>query len=218
MMMEKFEDLVTKIDSELLIIRKEIKEMRDSRRDNHTLDDYLMDDMPMCEPHEANYVQRYHGGYHDHEPINSYSYPNHNSHPSRYFEFTKTSTGEMMREWTASQTKENEHMNNQVDETQPVPTMPNLNQIKANLPTVSPFPKDCTVHIPYMNAKTFADVVLLNHVGEKEFKSIVGNGIRVLTKKKIKKNDMGLLKEPAIEWNMERKIDEWEKSQNLSSK
>ncbi|GJS55035.1 reverse transcriptase domain-containing protein [Tanacetum coccineum] len=49
---KKFEDLVTKIDSELLIIRKEIKEMRDSRRDNHTLDDYLMDDMPMCEPHE----------------------------------------------------------------------------------------------------------------------------------------------------------------------
>ncbi|GKE13633.1 hypothetical protein Tco_1417184 [Tanacetum coccineum] len=96
--------------------------------------------------------------------------------------------------------------------------MPNPNPIEANSPTVSPFPKDCTVHIPYTNVKTFADVVLLNHVGEKEFKSIVGDGIRVLTKKKIKKNDMGLSKEPAMKWNMERKIDEWEKSQNLSSK
>ncbi|GJY10874.1 hypothetical protein Tco_0379059 [Tanacetum coccineum] len=71
MLMEKFEDLVTKIDSEFLIIRKELKEMQDGRRDNHALDDYLKNDTPMCEPNEANYVQRYHGGYHDHEPINS---------------------------------------------------------------------------------------------------------------------------------------------------
>ncbi|GKC88618.1 hypothetical protein Tco_1149267 [Tanacetum coccineum] len=111
-------------------------------------------------------------------------------HPSRYFEFTETSTEEMMREWMASQTKANERMKNQ----------------------------DCTVHIPYTDVKMFSAVVLLNHVGEKEFKLIVGDGIGVLTKKKIKKNDMGLSKEPAIEWNMERKIDEWEKSQNLSSK
>ncbi|GJS66241.1 reverse transcriptase domain-containing protein [Tanacetum coccineum] len=35
MLMDKFEDLVTKIDSEFLIIRKELKEIRDGRRDNH---------------------------------------------------------------------------------------------------------------------------------------------------------------------------------------
>ncbi|GJY63635.1 hypothetical protein Tco_0465095 [Tanacetum coccineum] len=37
---------------------------------------------------------------------------------------------------------------------------------------------NCTVHIPYMNAKTFADDVLLNNVGDKELKSIdsVGTG------------------------------------------
>ncbi|GKB76118.1 reverse transcriptase domain-containing protein [Tanacetum coccineum] len=99
-LVDKFEALATKIDSEFLIIRKELKEMRDDRRDNHALDDYLMDDTLMCEPNEANYVQRYHRGYHDHEPINSYSYPNHNlnhlypyprnqmPHPSRYFQFT----------------------------------------------------------------------------------------------------------------------------------
>nr|GEX24069.1 hypothetical protein [Tanacetum cinerariifolium] len=97
---------------------------------------------------------------------------------------------------------------NEVDETQSVPTMPNPNPIEANSPTISHFPKGCTVHIPYTDAKMFADVVLLNHVGEKEFKLIVGDGIGVLTKKKIKKNDMGLSKKPAIEWNMERKIDE----------
>ncbi|GKA40746.1 reverse transcriptase domain-containing protein [Tanacetum coccineum] len=82
MLMEKFEDLVTKINFEFLIIRKELNEMRDGRRDNHASQIYMKDDTPMCEHHEANYVQRYHGGYHDHEPINSYSYPNHNSHTS----------------------------------------------------------------------------------------------------------------------------------------
>ncbi|GJT34609.1 hypothetical protein Tco_0925028 [Tanacetum coccineum] len=35
------------------------------------------------------------------------------------------------------------------------------------------------LHIPYTDAKTFADVVLLNHVGKKEFKLIVGDGIGV---------------------------------------
>ncbi|GJY36578.1 reverse transcriptase domain-containing protein [Tanacetum coccineum] len=182
MLKEKFKDLIIKIDFELLILRKELKEMQDGHRmqdghkDNHASQIYMKDDTPKCESHEANYVQRYHRGYHDHEPINLYSYPNHNpnSHypyprnqmprPSRYFEFTETSTEEMMREWMASQTEANERMKNQ------------------------------------------------------EFKSIVGDGIGVLTKKKIKKNDMGLSKDQVMEWNMKWKIDEWAKSQNLSSK
>ncbi|GKA73562.1 hypothetical protein Tco_0779864 [Tanacetum coccineum] len=234
MLMEKFEDLVTKIDSEFLIIRKELKEMRDGRRDNHASQIYMKDDTPMCEPHEANYVQRYHGGYHDHEPINSYSYPNHNSHPSRYFKFTETSTEEMMREWMASQTKANERMKNHVvelenqinqglrnhqviiqnlerqfecllptetlplvtntkprheivynipsirnnndkrdvkfikeEETEPNPTMPNPNLIMSNSPTVSPFLKDCTMHIPYTQEKVFEHSDISNHVGDK---------------------------------------------------
>ncbi|GJX63830.1 reverse transcriptase domain-containing protein [Tanacetum coccineum] len=64
-LMEKFEALATKIDSEFLKIRKELKEMRDCRRDNHASQIYMKDDTPMCEPHEANYVQGYHGGYHN---------------------------------------------------------------------------------------------------------------------------------------------------------
>ncbi|GKE62655.1 hypothetical protein Tco_1513022 [Tanacetum coccineum] len=63
--MEKFEALATKNDSEFLIIRKELKEMRDGRRENHASQIYMKDDTLICEPHEANYVQRYHGGYHD---------------------------------------------------------------------------------------------------------------------------------------------------------
>ncbi|GJR36256.1 hypothetical protein Tco_1211940 [Tanacetum coccineum] len=90
----------------------------------------------------------------------------------------------MMKEWMARQMEANERIKNQGDvkfieeyEIEPIPTMPNLNLIHSNSPTVSPFFKDCTVHIPYTNAKTFADDILPNHVGDKELKSIDGVGI-----------------------------------------
>ncbi|GJX73423.1 hypothetical protein Tco_0312018 [Tanacetum coccineum] len=49
-LVDKFEALATKINYEFLIIKKELKEMQDGRRDNHALDDYMKDDTPMCEP------------------------------------------------------------------------------------------------------------------------------------------------------------------------
>ncbi|GJY27136.1 hypothetical protein Tco_0401862 [Tanacetum coccineum] len=55
-LMDKFKTLATKFDSEILIIKKELKEMRDGHRDNHGSDIYMKDDMPMCEPHESNSV------------------------------------------------------------------------------------------------------------------------------------------------------------------
>ncbi|GKB90364.1 hypothetical protein Tco_0962636 [Tanacetum coccineum] len=45
-------------------------------------------------------------------------------------------------------------------------TMPNPNLINSYSLTVSPFLKDYAVHIPYMSAKTFANDVLSNHVGD----------------------------------------------------
>ncbi|GJR72719.1 hypothetical protein Tco_0085084 [Tanacetum coccineum] len=90
------------------------------------------------------------------------------------------------------------------DETQPIPTMPNPKPINSNSPTVSPFRKDCTVHISLTNVKTFADNVLPNHVGDEEFKSIDGVGTGRMTKKE--KNDMGLPKEPNKEWKLNEKV------------
>ncbi|GJW09602.1 hypothetical protein Tco_1575429 [Tanacetum coccineum] len=198
-LMEKFEALATKIDCEFLIIRKELKEMRDDRRDNHASQIYMKVDTPMCEPLEANYVQGYHGGYHDRKPIDSYSYPNPNSnyspqnkmpHTSRYFKLPKTLTKEMMREMMTRKMEANERMEDQgdvkfieEDEIKHIPTISNLNLINSNSPTLSSFLKDCTMHIPYTNAKTFADDSLPNHVGDKELSLIDGVGTRKMTKK-----------------------------------
>ncbi|GJR22715.1 reverse transcriptase domain-containing protein [Tanacetum coccineum] len=146
-LLDKLNALATRINSEFLIIKKELKEMRDGRSDNQASQIYMKDDMPMCEPHEANYE----------------------------------------------------------DETEPIPTKPKPNIIKSNSPTASPFLKDCTVHIPYTNAKMFADDVLLNHVGDKKLKSMDGIGTRRLTKIKIKKDEMGIPKEHNKEWKLNEK-------------
>ncbi|GJZ05688.1 hypothetical protein Tco_0539481 [Tanacetum coccineum] len=67
----------------------------------------------------------------------------------------------------------------EVDETQPVPTMPNPDPIMSNSPTVSPFLKDCIVHIPYTQEKVFEHDEISNHVGDKELISFVGIGNEV---------------------------------------
>nr|GEY65077.1 integrase, catalytic region, zinc finger, CCHC-type, peptidase aspartic, catalytic [Tanacetum cinerariifolium] len=108
-------------------------------------------------------------------------------HPSQYFKTPETSTEEMMREWMAMQMEVNKRMKNQEDEIKPIPTMPKPNPINSHSSRVSPFLKDSTVHIPYMDAKTFADDVLLNHVGDEELKRFNGVGTGRMTKKE--KND-----------------------------
>nr|GEU64992.1 hypothetical protein [Tanacetum cinerariifolium] len=91
------------------------------------------------------------------------------------------------------------------DEIKPIPTISNPNLINSNSLTVSPFFKDCTMHISYTNAKTFSDDVLLNHVGGKELNLIDGVGNGVLTKNEIKKDEMGMPKEPNKEWKLNDK-------------
>ncbi|GJZ91409.1 hypothetical protein Tco_0663336, partial [Tanacetum coccineum] len=65
---------------------------------------------------------------------------------------------------------------------------------------------DCTVHIPYTNAKTFANVVLLNHVGREDLNLIDGVGTERMTKKEIKKDDNDVSKEPNKEWKQNEKV------------
>nr|GEX36165.1 hypothetical protein [Tanacetum cinerariifolium] len=83
--------------------------------------------------------------------------------------------------------------------------MPNPKPIKYNSPTVSPFLKDFPMHIPYTNAKTFADDVLLNQVSDKELNLIDGVRTGRMIKNEIKKDDMDMLKEPNKEWKLNEK-------------
>nr|GEW35591.1 hypothetical protein [Tanacetum cinerariifolium] len=80
------------------------------------------------------------------------------------------------------------------DEIKPIPTTPNPNPIMSSSPTIPPFLKDSTMHILYMNVKMFADDVFLNHIVDKEIKSI--DGIRTGRMTKKEKDDVGMPKEP----------------------
>nr|GEX95072.1 hypothetical protein [Tanacetum cinerariifolium] len=207
---------------------------REIRNDEgkHTSDYYLKDDTPMCEPHEVNYVQGYHEGYHDRNSKPPYSNPNCNYPRYRsqnrmpdpsYFKIPKTVMEEMMREWLARKTEENERMKNQVvefeckikqglrnrqaiiknlkkqfeylEKIQPTKSLSRTTNTKPRHEFVNKPPsiqndndRDCTGHISYMNAKTFADDVSPNHVGDKDLKSIHGVRIRTMTKKEKNEN------------------------------
>ncbi|GJU22187.1 hypothetical protein Tco_1155529 [Tanacetum coccineum] len=186
-LMDKFKALAIKIDSEFVKIRKELKKMRDGRRDNDASEIYMSDDTPMCEPMEANY-------YLEKEIQRSKSLPRTTNTKSRHEFFYKPPS-------IRNENDKGDVEFIEEDETKPIPTMPNMNPIKSNSPTVSPFHKDCTMHIPYTKAKTFADDVLLNHVGNEELKSIDGVGTGRITKK----NDDGVSKEPNKEWKLDEK-------------
>ncbi|GJZ10505.1 reverse transcriptase domain-containing protein [Tanacetum coccineum] len=194
-LMDKFETLATKIDSKFLIVRKELKEMRDSRSDdegNHASRIYMRDDTSMCEPQEANYTEanermkdqvvelknRINQGLRNHQAIIQIL--------ERQFQYLEkipqtkslphTTNTKQRHEFVDKQPSiRNENDKGDVefikeDEIKPILTVPNPKPINSNSPTVSPFLKDCIVHIPYMNAKTFTDDVLPNHVGEKDAK------------------------------------------------
>nr|GEV85739.1 hypothetical protein [Tanacetum cinerariifolium] len=119
----------------------------------------------------------------------------------------ETSMEEMMREWLGR----NENNKGDVkfvedDKIKPILTKPKPNPIMSNSPTISPFLKDCVMHIPYINAKTFADDVLLNHVGDKELKSYDDVGTRRTTKKEVKKDNKVVPKELNKEWKQNEKV------------
>ncbi|GJU18009.1 reverse transcriptase domain-containing protein [Tanacetum coccineum] len=179
---EKFKALATKIDSEFLIIRKELKETREGLSNHQAIIQNLERQFEYLEkirptkslPRITNTKSR-------HESV--YKPPSiQNENDKGDVEFIKE------------------------DKIKPIPTIPNPNPINSNSPTVSPFLKDCTVHILYTNAKTFADVVLPNHVGDEELNEIDGVGIGGYKEKEIKNDEKGMSKEPNKEWKLNEKV------------
>ncbi|GJZ45724.1 hypothetical protein Tco_0593320 [Tanacetum coccineum] len=162
-LMEKFEALATKIDSDFLKIRKELKEIL---RNRHAIIENL--------ERQFKYLEK---------TQQTKSLPRTtNTKPKHEFFYKPPS---IRNENDKGDVKVIEE-----DETKPIPTMPNPSLIISNSSTVSPFIKECTVHSPYTNAKTFADDVLSNHVGDEALHSIDGVG----TGQIIKKNENGMPK------------------------
>nr|GEV02499.1 retrovirus-related Pol polyprotein from transposon TNT 1-94 [Tanacetum cinerariifolium] len=192
---ENFEALATKINFEFLKIRKELKETRDGRSDNPASQTYMRDDMPMCDPIENletqfTYLEKI-------QPTKSFPHTT-NTEPRHEFVYKPPSVQNKNDKGDVKAIEE--------DETKPIQTKPKPNPIMSNSPKVSPFLKDCTMYIPYTNAKTFAEGVLPNRVGDKESESIDGVKTRRMTKKEIKKDVNDMPKEPNKECDLDDKV------------
>ncbi|GJV69971.1 hypothetical protein Tco_1485480 [Tanacetum coccineum] len=193
-LMEKFEALARKIDSKFLKIRKELKEMRDDHRDNHASQIYMKEDTPaMIQNLERQFK------FLDKKDVCSESLPRTtNTKPRHEVVYKQPSI--------RNENDKGDVLFIEEDETQPIPTIPNPNPDISNSPTVSPYLKDCTVHIPYTNVKTFANDVLLNHVGDKELNAIDGVRTGRMTNKEIKKVNKIMPKELNKEWKLNEKV------------
>ncbi|GJY34497.1 reverse transcriptase domain-containing protein [Tanacetum coccineum] len=78
-LMENLEALTIKMDSQFQTLKEEIQDMRNKYydlKDNHTSKNNMNDDTPMCEHHEANYIQF--EGYQNRNSQDSYSHQSHN--------------------------------------------------------------------------------------------------------------------------------------------
>ncbi|GKB00402.1 hypothetical protein Tco_0828395 [Tanacetum coccineum] len=203
------EKVSLQIDSEFLTIRKELKEIRDGHRDNHASQIYMSDDMPMCDSMEANYFQGYHGGYHD---------PNERMKNQVVELECKINQGLRNRQAIIENL---ERQFKYLKKIQPTKSLPRTTYTKPKHEFVykpplilnendkgdvkfieedeiEPIQIDFTVLITYTNAKTFADDVLPNHVGDDELNSTDGVGIGKIKEKK-EEDDMCMPKEPNIE-------------------
>ncbi|GJX05491.1 hypothetical protein Tco_0191407 [Tanacetum coccineum] len=77
-LMKKLEALTIKMDSQFQSLKEEMHEMRNKYqdlRDNHDPKNHLNDDTPMCERHEANYIQS--EDYQNQDSHNSFSRQSH---------------------------------------------------------------------------------------------------------------------------------------------
>ncbi|GJX55714.1 hypothetical protein Tco_0285611 [Tanacetum coccineum] len=77
-LMKKLEALTIKMDSQFQSLKEEMHEMRNKYqdlRDNHDPKNHLNDDTPMCERHEANYIQ--YKGFENQNSFDSFSRQSH---------------------------------------------------------------------------------------------------------------------------------------------
>ncbi|GKC20874.1 reverse transcriptase domain-containing protein [Tanacetum coccineum] len=170
-LMKKLEALTIKMDSQFQSLKEEMHEMRNKYqdlRDNHDPKNHLNDDTPMCERHEANYIQ-------------SEDYQNQDSHIS----FSRQSHYDP-NDSEKSLTELNNNVRNDLEDFK--------RRIQPQAKT------DLEISITkFLDDQRVINMVFKNNVND-----------MILKMKKNEKNFKIKIK------MMERKMDEWSKSQNIS--
>ncbi|GKB01866.1 hypothetical protein Tco_0829910, partial [Tanacetum coccineum] len=199
-LMEKLEALIVKMDSQLQSLKKEMHEMRNNYNNNGGDHDSKNDDTPMCERHEANYIQ-----YEDYQNQDS-----HNSF-SRQSHYDPNDSEKSLTELN------NDVRNDLEDFKRRIRSMRTIHwklYDRNNRKTTGVLPnkKSKTVN-QEPQAKTDLEKLMTKFLDDQRVSNMfVKNNVNgiILKMKQNEKNFQTKIK------NMERKMDEWSKSQNIS--
>ncbi|GJW88223.1 hypothetical protein Tco_0163563 [Tanacetum coccineum] len=204
-LMEKLEALTIKIDSQIINLNEELKDMLkkyNELRNGNASKNHLNDDTPMCERHEANYIQS-----EDFQNRNSYDSFSHQSlHDPNDSEKSLTELNNDVRNDLEDFKRRIRSMRTvhwklyDSDDRKTTGVLPNKKS-----KTVNQEPQTKT-DLEKLITKFLDDQRVINMF----FKNNVND--MILKMKKNKNNFQTKIK------NMERKMDEWSKSQNVSLK
>ncbi|GJZ37279.1 hypothetical protein Tco_0583470 [Tanacetum coccineum] len=192
------------MDSQFQSLKEEMHEMRNKYqdlRDNHDPKNHMNDDTPMCERHEANYIQS--EDYQNQESHNSFSRQSHHdpNDPEKSLtelnndvrndleDFKRRICGMRTVHWKLFAR----------DDGKTTRVLPNKNSKTVNQEPQAKTDLEKSI-TKFLDGQRVTNMFFKNNVND-----------MILKMKQNEKNFQTIFK------NMERKMDEWEKSQNISS-
>ncbi|GJT78260.1 hypothetical protein Tco_1044985 [Tanacetum coccineum] len=207
-LIEELEALPIKMDSQFQSLKEEMHEMRkkyNNHGDNHTSKNHMNDDTPMCERHEVNSIQS--EGYQNQNSNDSYSLQSHYEQPKSNNDSKKSLTKLI-----------NDVKYDIKDFKSCIRSMRTVHDKlfdKDDGKTTSVLPnKKSKINNQEPQSKTDFEKLITKFLdGQRVTNMFFNNNVNnmILKMKQNEKNFQTKFK------NMERKIDEWEKSQNVSS-
>ncbi|GJY41322.1 hypothetical protein Tco_0428592 [Tanacetum coccineum] len=204
-LMEKLEALTIKMDSQFTSLKEELEDMRKKYfdlKDKHASKNSMNDDTPMCERHEVYYIQS--GGYQDRIPHYSYSHQSHHDPNDTEKSLTELNNDlkndlEDFKRCVHSMRTIHDKLYDRDDRKTTV-VLPNKESKTVNQEPQSKTGLEKSIN-KFLYGQRVSNMFVKNNV----------NDIII----KMKKNENNF--QTKIK-NMERKIDECSKSQNVSSK
>ncbi|GJQ98051.1 hypothetical protein Tco_0009190 [Tanacetum coccineum] len=203
-LIEKLEALTIKMDSQIISLKEEMHEMRNKYhdlKDNHAFKNRMNDDTPMCERHEVNFIQS--EGYQNQNSHDSYSYQSH--HDPNDSKKSLTELNNDVKQ-DLKDFKRCMHSKRTVywrlfarDDGKTTGVLPNKESKTINQESQSKTDLE-KLMTKFLDDQRVTNMFFKNNVND-----------MILKMKQNEKNFQIIFK------NMERKIDEWEKSQNVSS-
>ncbi|GJX86179.1 reverse transcriptase domain-containing protein [Tanacetum coccineum] len=205
-LMEKLASLTIKMDSQIISLNEELQDMREKYkwrlRNGNASKNHLNDDTPTCERHEANYIQS--EGYQNRNSQNSYSHQTHHNPNDSEKSLTKLNNDvrkdlkDFKRCVRSLRTVHDKLYDRDDGKTTGVLPKKKSKTVNQEPQTKTDLEKSIT---KFLDGQRITNMFFKNNVND-----------MILKMKQNEKNFQTKIK------NMERKIDEWEKSQNVFSK